>query len=109
MHKLDAVTWSLEGSFLERVSAFFIGGSPRLKLEEVVHTPGDRFRLQVRAPIVEGEREYTRSGHQSRKGRERAPQMKRTSEYGIPHRPATGLGYRCAPHMKRTSEYLNTL
>jgi len=47
MHTLDAVTWSLEGSLLERVSAFFIGGSPRLKLEEVVHTPGDRFRLQT--------------------------------------------------------------
>lgn len=30
------------------VAAYFIGGAPRLKLEEVVHSPADRFRLQVR-------------------------------------------------------------
>eukprot|EP00959_Pyramimonas_sp_CCMP1952_P035254 738594-Pyramimonas_sp.AAC.1 len=30
-------------------------------------------RRPVRAPIAEGEREYTRSGHQSRKGRENIP------------------------------------
>lgn len=29
-------------------AAFFLGGRPRLKVEEVVYTPGDRFRLQAR-------------------------------------------------------------
>lgn len=31
----------------ERIAGFFLGGNPRLKLEEVIHTPGDRFRLQT--------------------------------------------------------------
>eukprot|EP00959_Pyramimonas_sp_CCMP1952_P289757 6060061-Pyramimonas_sp.AAC.1 len=39
---------------------------------------GERLEAQVsiypqRAPIVEGKREYTHSGHQSRKGRENIP------------------------------------
>jgi hypothetical protein len=38
-----------QGSSLERVAAFFIGGAPRLRAEEVVHSPGDRFRLQTLA------------------------------------------------------------
>lgn len=37
----------MQGSTGERISAFFLGGQPRLKLEEVVYTPGDRFRLQT--------------------------------------------------------------
>lgn len=37
----------LQGSLGERVSAFFIGGNPRLVSEETVHSPGDRFRLQT--------------------------------------------------------------
>jgi len=49
MHRVDCVTWCPEGSSEERFSAYFIGGAPRLKLEEVVHTPGDRFRLQTNA------------------------------------------------------------
>ena len=38
-----------QGSSLERITAFFVGGAPRLRMEEVVHTPGDRFRLQTTA------------------------------------------------------------
>jgi B9 domain-containing protein 2 len=37
----------LQGSVSERISSFFLGGQPRLKLEEVVHSGGDRFRLQT--------------------------------------------------------------
>uniref|UniRef100_A0A7S3R578 B9 domain-containing protein 2 n=1 Tax=Dunaliella tertiolecta TaxID=3047 RepID=A0A7S3R578_DUNTE len=47
MHELDCVTWIPEGTVGERLRAFFVGGNPRLKLEEIVHTPGDRFRLQT--------------------------------------------------------------
>ncbi|GAQ87688.1 b9 domain-containing protein [Klebsormidium nitens] len=46
---LDCVTWLPEGSVLERISAFFIGGGPRLKVEETVYNSGDRFRLRTRA------------------------------------------------------------
>jgi len=47
MFELDCPTWLPEGSTLERISSFFIGGAPRLRAEEVVHSPGDRFRLQT--------------------------------------------------------------
>lgn len=30
------------------LAALFLGGHPRLRVEEVVYTPGNRFRLQVR-------------------------------------------------------------
>ena len=39
----------VQGSTGERIAAFFLGGNPRLKYEEVVHTPGDRFRLRTTA------------------------------------------------------------
>lgn len=42
----------MQGSLGERIAAFFLGGHPRLKLEEVVHNPGDRFRLQTDATGV---------------------------------------------------------
>jgi hypothetical protein len=38
-----------QGTLLERAASFFVGGAPRLRMEEVVHTPGDRFRLQTQA------------------------------------------------------------
>ena len=47
MYQLDCPTWIPEGSAGERFSAFFLGGHPRLKAEEVIHTPGDRFRLST--------------------------------------------------------------
>lgn len=31
----------------ERLFSSFIGRGPRLTVEEVVHSPGDRFRLQT--------------------------------------------------------------
>lgn len=31
----------------ERIGQFFVGGAPRLKVEEVVHSASDRFRLQT--------------------------------------------------------------
>lgn len=34
------------------LAAFFLGGHPRLKVEEVVYTPGNRFRLQASAPAL---------------------------------------------------------
>jgi hypothetical protein len=36
-----------QGCLGERITAWFVGGAPRLKVEEVVHAPGDRFRLQT--------------------------------------------------------------
>lgn len=32
--------------------SFFVGGAPRLRMEEVIYTPGDRFRLQTVAKGV---------------------------------------------------------
>ncbi|MEW5317051.1 MAG: hypothetical protein WDW38_008382 [Sanguina aurantia] len=52
MFDVDCPTWVPEGSAGERIAAFFLGGNPRLKLEEVIHTPGDRFRLQTSAAGV---------------------------------------------------------
>lgn len=46
-YELACPCWVPEGSFGERFSGFFLGGRPRLKLEEVVYTGGDRFRLQT--------------------------------------------------------------
>lgn len=34
------------------MAAFFLGGNPRLKFEEVVYMPGDRFRLNTVASGV---------------------------------------------------------
>jgi B9 domain-containing protein 2 len=53
-HEIEVATWCPEGSAAEKLRAFFVGGRPRLKFEEVIHSPGDRFRLQTRAAgIVE--------------------------------------------------------
>jgi B9 domain-containing protein 2 len=38
---------SPQGSFWERLASFFIGGAPRLRMQDVVHSAGDRFRLQT--------------------------------------------------------------
>ncbi|GAX75422.1 hypothetical protein CEUSTIGMA_g2866.t1 [Chlamydomonas eustigma] len=46
-YQIDCPTWIPEGSAWQRFSSFFIGGNPRLKVEEVIHTPGDRFRLHT--------------------------------------------------------------
>mmetsp|Transcript_5941 Transcript_5941/g.24076 ORF Transcript_5941/g.24076 Transcript_5941/m.24076 type:complete len:177 (-) Transcript_5941:2241-2771(-) len=51
-HELDVATWCPEGTAAEKLSAFFVGGRPRLKFEEVIHQPGDRFRLQTKAAGV---------------------------------------------------------
>jgi B9 domain-containing protein 2 len=52
MHEVEVATWVPEGSGIEKLTAFFVGGRPRLKFEEVIHSPGDRFRLQTRAAGV---------------------------------------------------------
>lgn len=36
-----------QGSVGERIAQFFVGGAPRLRVEEVIYSPGDRFRLQT--------------------------------------------------------------
>ena len=41
-HEVEVATWCPEGTAAERLSAFFVGGRPRLKFEEVIHQPGDR-------------------------------------------------------------------
>jgi B9 domain-containing protein 2 len=38
---------SAQGCLGERITAFFVGGAPRLRVEDVVYSPGDRFRLQT--------------------------------------------------------------
>jgi hypothetical protein len=40
---------TLQGHLGERITQWFIGGAPRLRSEEVVYSPGDRFRLQTTA------------------------------------------------------------
>ena len=52
MHEVEVATWVPEGSGIEKLTAFFVGGRPRLKFEEGIHSPGDRFRLQTRAAGV---------------------------------------------------------
>ena len=52
MHEVEVCTWCPEGTPLEKLQAFYIGGKPRLKYEEVIHSPGDRFRLATRAAGV---------------------------------------------------------
>ena len=42
----------LQGSIAERITQFFVGGAPRLRMEEVIYSPGDRFRLQTAAAGV---------------------------------------------------------
>lgn len=49
MHEVTIACWVPEGSLGERFQAFFLGGHPRLRVDELVHTPGDRFRLQTRS------------------------------------------------------------
>lgn len=44
---LHAAACDMQGSLGERVTSFFIGGAPCLQVEEVVYSPGDRFRLQT--------------------------------------------------------------
>lgn len=43
MYQLDCPTWVPEGSATERLAEFFVGGKPRMKMEEVVYTSGDRW------------------------------------------------------------------
>mmetsp|Transcript_13953 Transcript_13953/g.44311 ORF Transcript_13953/g.44311 Transcript_13953/m.44311 type:complete len:177 (-) Transcript_13953:1787-2317(-) len=52
MFEVECPTWALDGSTSERVAAFFVGGSPKLKMEEVVYSPADRFRLTTHAAGV---------------------------------------------------------
>mmetsp|Transcript_28035 Transcript_28035/g.72120 ORF Transcript_28035/g.72120 Transcript_28035/m.72120 type:complete len:178 (+) Transcript_28035:349-882(+) len=52
MFTLDCPTWAPQGTAGDRFSAYFIGGAPRLKVEEVIFTAGDRFRLQTAATGV---------------------------------------------------------
>lgn len=49
MHQIECAVWVPEGTLFERIQQWFVGGRPRLKLEEVVHTPADRYRLRTRA------------------------------------------------------------
>lgn len=51
-YEIECPTWIPEGSLGERLAAFFLGGNPRLKYEELIHTPGDRFRLNTVASGV---------------------------------------------------------
>lgn len=40
--------WSvMQGSVGEQIAQFFVGGAPRLRVEEVIYSPGDRYRLQT--------------------------------------------------------------
>ncbi len=39
--------YNCQGSLGERITSFFVGGAPRLRTEEVIYTPGERFRLQT--------------------------------------------------------------
>jgi len=46
-HILIAIVCCAQGSLGERITSFFVGGAPRLRVEEVIYSPGDRFRLQT--------------------------------------------------------------
>ena len=42
---IDCTTWLPTGTLAEQIKSFFIGGTPRLKIEEIVYSSSDRFRL----------------------------------------------------------------
>jgi B9 domain-containing protein 2 len=46
IHKIDVHLWRPVGSFVEDLSANFIGGSPHLRNDNIVAQPNDRFRLR---------------------------------------------------------------
>ena len=48
-HEIKCTTWCPEGTKGEQLSSFFVGGAPRLKLEEVCYNGGDRYRLQTKS------------------------------------------------------------
>lgn len=76
------------------LAAFFLGGHPRLKVEEVVYTPGNRFRLQARRPAFAPAR-----GRRSAVG---CHNRRRLSHLGLPPADAfRGAGARAA---RRCSE-----
>ncbi|CAG9465814.1 unnamed protein product [Pedinophyceae sp. YPF-701] len=47
VHTLEVATWVPSGSGAEEARAFFVGGRPRLRMEEIVHEQGERFRLRA--------------------------------------------------------------
>ncbi|KAK9822147.1 hypothetical protein WJX74_010850 [Apatococcus lobatus] len=46
-YELECATWRPEGSRKEQWAAWCCGGNPQLVMEEVVHGPEDRYRLQT--------------------------------------------------------------
>ena len=48
-HEISIACWAPEGDAWARFQQSLVGGGPQLKAEEVVHAPGDRFRLQTRS------------------------------------------------------------
>lgn len=45
VHTLDIATWRPSGSWIERLSASFIGGKPQLADPSIVYSCGSRFEL----------------------------------------------------------------
>ena len=41
-----------EGTDLQQVTSYFVGGAPRLKHENIIYSPGDRFRLRTKSTGV---------------------------------------------------------
>ncbi|QDZ23668.1 B9 domain-containing protein [Chloropicon primus] len=52
MFTVECPCWLPEGTDLQQLSSFFVGGAPRLKHEDVVYSPGDRFRLMTKSTGV---------------------------------------------------------
>ena len=52
LHTVECPCWIPEGTQLEQIASFFIGGSPRLVHEDVAYSPGDRFRLVTKSTGV---------------------------------------------------------
>lgn len=49
---VECPCWLPEGTELQQVSSYFVGGAPRLKHEDIVYSPGDRFRLMTKSTGV---------------------------------------------------------
>lgn len=45
-HDIEVPLWRPVGTFVESLTANFLGGSPHLRNQALVHTPNDRFRLK---------------------------------------------------------------
>lgn len=48
-HELTCSTWRPTGTISQQIAAYFVGGGPQLKSEDLIHSSTDRYRLRTTA------------------------------------------------------------